>query len=73
MKRYNLNNVSALKKNPDGSLSIWLGSTLPKGAIPSNWLPTPTGRGFALTMRMYVSKPNVLDGTWFPAPITPVS
>jgi hypothetical protein len=69
LKRYNLNNVSGLKKNPDGSLSIWLGSSLPKGAIESNWLPTPAGKGFALTMRMYVSKKEVLDGKWFPAPI----
>jgi hypothetical protein len=69
LKRYNLNNVSGLKKNADGSLSIWLGSSLPKGAIQSNWLPTPAGKGFALTMRMYVSKKPVLDGEWFPAPI----
>lgn len=69
LKRYNLNNVSGLKKNPDGSLSIWLGSSLPKGALESNWLPTPKGKGFALTMRMYVSKKDVLDGKWFPAPI----
>ncbi|MDY0989373.1 DUF1214 domain-containing protein [Flavobacterium sp. CFBP9031] len=69
LKRYNLNNVSGLKKNADGSLSIWLGSSLPKGAIQSNWLPTPKGKGFALTMRMYVSKKPVLDGEWFPAPI----
>lgn len=69
LKRYNLNNVSGLKKNADGSLSIWLASSLPKGAIESNWLPTPAGKGFALTMRMYVSKKSVLDGKWFPAPI----
>ncbi|MBE8724987.1 DUF1214 domain-containing protein [Flavobacterium hungaricum] len=69
LKRYNLNNVSGLKKNPDGSLSIWLASSLPKEAIESNWLPTPAGKGFALTFRMYVSKKPVLDGQWFPAPI----
>lgn len=69
LKRYNLNNVSGLKKNSDGSLSIWLGPSLPKEAIESNWLPTPAGKGFALTMRMYVSKKEVIDGKWFPAPI----
>lgn len=69
LKRYNLNNISGLKKNADGSLSIWLASSLPKNAIQSNWLPTPAGKGFALTMRMYVSKKEVLDGKWFPAPI----
>ncbi|MFG4000831.1 DUF1214 domain-containing protein [Flavobacterium aquidurense] len=69
LKRYNLNNVSGLKKNADGSLSIWLASSLPKNIPQSNWLPTPAGKGFALTMRMYVSKKPVLDGKWFPAPI----
>jgi hypothetical protein len=69
LKRYNLNNVSGLKKNPDGSLSIWLASSLPKNAPQSNWLPTPAGKGFSLNLRMYVSKKEVLDGKWFPAPI----
>lgn len=69
LKRYNLNNISDLKKNSDGSLSIWLASSLPKDVPQSNWLPTPAGKGFALTMRMYVSKKEVLDGKWFPAPI----
>jgi hypothetical protein len=69
LKRYNLNNISGLKKNADGSMSIWLGSSLPKNAPQSNWLPTPAGKGFALTMRMYVSKKQVLDGEWFPSPI----
>ncbi|WP_144444503.1 DUF1214 domain-containing protein [Flavobacterium sp. 9] len=69
LKRYNLNNVSNLKKNPDGSLSIWLASSLPKDAPQSNWLPTPAGKGFSLNLRLYVSKKEVLDGKWFPAPI----
>ncbi|WP_337968033.1 DUF1214 domain-containing protein [uncultured Flavobacterium sp.] len=69
LKRYNLNNVSNLKKNPDGSLSIWLASSLPKDVPQSNWLPTPAGKGFSLNLRMYVSKKEVLDGKWFPAPI----
>ncbi len=69
LKRYNLNNVSNLKKNPDGSLSIWLASSLPKDVPQSNWLPTPAGKAFSLNLRMYVSKKEVLDGKWFPAPI----
>jgi hypothetical protein len=69
MKRYNLGSQSPLKKNADGSLSIWVGSTRPKGALASNWLPSPTGKGFALTIRMYVSKDDVLDGNWFPPAI----
>ena len=69
LKRYNLSNQSPLKKNADGSLSIWLGPTTPKGAIAANWLPTPSGKDFSLNLRMYVSKPDVLNGEWFPPPI----
>lgn len=69
LKRYNLNNVSDLKKNSDGSLSIWLASSLPKNVPQSNWLPTPAGKSFSLNMRMYVSKKTVLDGEWFPSAI----
>jgi hypothetical protein len=69
MKRYNLSSQSPLKKNADGSLSVWVGSTMPKGALASNWLPSPAGKGFALTLRMYVSKDDVLDGKWFPPAI----
>ena len=69
LKRYGLNNVSPLKKNPDGSLSIWLASSMPKGIPASNWLPTPAGKGFSLNLRMYVSKQDVRDGTWFPPQI----
>jgi Protein of unknown function (DUF1214) len=31
MKRYNLSSQSPLKKNADGSLSIWLASSAPEG------------------------------------------
>jgi hypothetical protein len=69
MKRYNLGSQSPLKKNADGSLSIWVGSTLPYGSIDSNWLPSPAGKGLSLNLRMYVSKDDVLDGSWFPPPL----
>jgi hypothetical protein len=69
LKRYGLNNVSPLEKNANGSLSIWLASSMPKGIPASNWLPTPAGKGFSLNHRMYVAKKNVLDGNWFPPPI----
>jgi hypothetical protein len=73
LKRYGLNNVSPLKKNPDGSLTIWLASSMPKGIPPSNWLPTPAGKGFSLNLRTYVPKQDVRDGKWFPPPIEKVA
>lgn len=69
LKRYGINNVSNLKSNADGSVTIWLSSVMPKGIPAANWLPTPKGKGFALTFRMYVSKPDVLNGKWFPPAI----
>jgi hypothetical protein len=30
-----------LVKNLDGSVTIWLSPTLPVGADPHNWIPTP--------------------------------
>jgi hypothetical protein len=73
MKRYGLNNVSPLDKNPDGSLSIWLASSMPQGIPASNWLPTPAGKGFSLNLRMYVPKQDVRDGKWFPPAIEKVT
>ncbi|WP_426671439.1 DUF1214 domain-containing protein [Mucilaginibacter sp. McL0603] len=69
IKRYNINNLSGLKSNDDESVSIWLASKMPKDIPQTNWLPTPKGKGFALTFRMYVSKDPVLQGKWFPAAI----
>ena len=31
-----------LKANADGSITIWLGPTLPAGAPATNWIPTPS-------------------------------
>lgn len=31
-----------LATNPDGSVTIWIGPTLPDGAPMTNWLPTPS-------------------------------
>ncbi len=31
-----------LARNPDGSLTIWLGPSLPSGVPASNWIPTPS-------------------------------
>ncbi|UKJ08514.1 DUF1214 domain-containing protein [Solitalea lacus] len=69
LKRYGRNNISGMKMNADGSLSIVLAPTMPKNIPQANWLPTPMGKGFALTFRMYAAKPDVLSGNWFPAPI----
>jgi hypothetical protein len=32
----------SLRKNPDGSVTIWIGPKLPAGAPAANWIPTPS-------------------------------
>lgn len=73
LHRYNLNNVSHLRTNADGSTSIWLAPVRPKNVPQSNWLPTPEGKGFSLNFRTYVPKDEVQQGDWFPAPIKAVN
>ena len=36
-----------LAKNPDGSVTIWIGPTLPTGAPATNWIPTPSDAYYA--------------------------
>jgi hypothetical protein len=52
-----------LTKNADGSLDIWMGHADPGGARSANWLPAPAGP-FALFLRAYLPKPELLDGRY---------
>jgi hypothetical protein len=36
-----------LAKNADGSVTIWIGPTLPTGAPATNWIPTPSSAYYA--------------------------
>ncbi|HEX5378680.1 MAG TPA: DUF1254 domain-containing protein, partial [Phenylobacterium sp.] len=56
--------------NPDGSLDIWIGHDNPGPLRESNWLPAPAGP-FALFMRAYLPKPELLDGAYRLPPIQP--
>ena len=66
-----------LKKNPDGSLTIYLSKDSPGKDNEANWLPAPDGPMFVV-MRLYwpkTEKPSVYPlgkGTWQPPGIIPV-
>ena len=47
--------------NADGSLDIFMGPDNSGPGRESNWLPSPAGP-FALFMRAYLPKPELLDG-----------
>lgn len=70
--RYNLNNASKLAREPDGGLRIAIGPKPVEGVAESNWLPSPEGKPFSLTLRIYVPKDVVLRGEWSPPPVTQV-
>jgi hypothetical protein len=69
LERYNLNNISNLTYDEDGSLTLYLASALPPDIPASNWLPTPKSLPFVINQRLYVPKPEVLSGEWYLPPI----
>ncbi len=67
IKRYTLGDRDSLMTNEDGSVNILIQHAQPEEKI-SNWLPSPAGP-FAVTMRLYLPKPEFLDGSWKLPPI----
>jgi len=65
--RYAIGDRDEITFKADGSLDILIQHPPPAGK-KSNWLPAPAGR-FAVTMRLYLPKPEFLDGTWNLPPI----
>lgn len=71
--RYLINSpmLPGMKKNADGSLTLYIQKDSPGAAKASNWLPAPNGPIY-LVMRLYWPKaepPSILppgDGTWKP-------
>ena len=80
IQRYLINKpmLPGLKKNADGSLTIYIQRDSPGKEKESNWLPAPNGPIF-MVMRIYSPKteqPSVLppgQGTWKPPGIVPIA
>ncbi len=53
--RFNLNSYSPLAVNKDGSLDLYFSPQRTDEMPPENWLPTPDGAGFSLTLRALCS------------------
>jgi hypothetical protein len=76
INRYLINSpmLSGMKKNPDGSLTLYIQNESPDKAEEANWLPAPKGPIY-LVMRLYWPKtepPSILppgEGTWQPPAI----
>jgi hypothetical protein len=54
---------------PDGSLTIYVQHTQPKGDKAKNWLPAPKGK-FELFLRAYWPKAAIMENKWSPPPVT---
>ena len=71
LDRYSIGNrTEGLKTNPDGSLTVYVQKDAPAADQSANWLPAPDGT-FRMSMRLYVPKPEVLNGKWTPPAVTP--
>ena len=59
-----------LRRGADGGVSILIGSADPGGEARAGWLPAPAGP-FALVMRAYLPRPELLDGRFRLPPVRP--
>ena len=70
--RYSLGDRSRqLRHEADGSLEIYVQHDSPGKDKESSWLPAPKG-DFALSLRCYLPRKAILDGTWKPPTVKPV-
>ena len=56
-------NAAEVKKNPDGSVDIYIGAKTPAGQ-ETNWIPTDPARRFELMFRLYGPKKEFFDKVW---------
>jgi hypothetical protein len=58
-------NKSDIKKNADGSVTVWFGPTAPAGH-EANWVQTTPGKGWNSLLRLYAPLEPWFDKTWKP-------
>lgn len=58
-----------LVRDAHGGVDIWIGRKDPGGARTANWLPAPASGPFALFMRAYLPKAEMLDGSYRLPPV----
>jgi hypothetical protein len=60
-----------LTLDADGGFTIHISPELPPDVPKAHWLPsTGPGKPWVLVMRLYLPKPDVLDGSWTPPAMT---
>lgn len=71
-KRYLLNEQTQPQRGADGSLTLYFADEKPKDAPEGNWLPTPKGTVYRLTLRFYGPLDGVSNGTYYPPALVKV-
>jgi hypothetical protein len=73
LQRYLVNSpmLLELKRDPDGGITLYIQHASPGADKQANWLPAPDG-SIGVVMRLYLPKPDVLNGKWKPPPIRAV-
>jgi len=71
LSRYDLGDKDGLARNPDGSLDLYIQKDSPGADKAPNWLPAPAGP-FAVMLRLYWPKQEMLERRWTPPALTPV-
>src|SRR5207249_10990715 len=74
INRYLINSpmLPDLKKQDDGSLTLYIQKDSPGKDKESNWLPAPDGPIYVV-MRLYWPKKEALDGEWKPPAVKKVT
>jgi hypothetical protein len=65
-------NDKGMKKNADGSVTIWFGPKAPAGQ-ERNWIQTMPGKGWNVLLRLYGPLEPWFDKSWKPGDIEPVT
>ena len=71
INRFAVSSWMPLKRDAEGSLTLYIQNENPGGDRESNWLPAPKGP-FNLTMRLYAPRSEALTGVWNPPPVRSV-
>ncbi|RJF94245.1 DUF1254 domain-containing protein [Sphingomonas cavernae] len=73
LQRYLINSpmLPALRRDPDGGITLYIQRESPGADREINWLPAPDGP-FFVGLRAYLPKPELQDGSWKQPPIARV-
>jgi hypothetical protein len=69
INRYLINSamIDTLKRDEAGNITLYIQKESPGPGLEANWLPTPDAP-FYTVMRLYLPKPEALNGSWVAPP-----